>query len=103
MTIFAIVWAFTLSAQDLNKRQKQALNDQVQEMVDVMGLDKDQEAKVVEIKTKQFQDRNLLSEKYDRQSDEFKEKVKEVNKATWQEIKEVCTKQQLKKWREREK
>ncbi len=103
MTVFALVWTFTLSAQDLNKRQKQALNEQVQEMVDVMDLDKDQEAKVLEIKTKQFQDRNILAEKYERQSDEFKTKVKEINKAAWQEVKAICNKDQLKKWNKREK
>jgi len=103
MTLLAFVWASTVSAQDLNKRQKQALDEQVQEMVDVMGLDKDQQAKVVEIKTKQFHDRNALAKQYERQSDEFKSKVKEINKAAWQEVKAICTKDQLKKWSKREK
>lgn len=103
MTVLALVWTFTLSAQDLNKKQKQALNEQVQEMVDVMGLDKDQQAKVMEIKTKQFQERNVLAKKYDRKSDEYKGKAKEINKAAWQEVKAVCTKDQLKKWSKREK
>jgi len=101
--VLALVLSIQLSAQDINKKAMQKIDEQVKEMVDVMGLDKKQEAKVLEIKKQQHIDRKALTEKYDKESKEFVEKVKELNKLTNQKIKAVCTKEQWKKWSSRNK
>lgn len=95
--------SLNISAQDINKKTMVKINEQVKEMVDVMGLDKDQQAKIIEIKKQQNIDREALVEKMDRKSSEFKSEVKKINKSAWENVKAVCTNEQLKKWSKREK
>jgi hypothetical protein len=103
LALLTLTWSVSISAQEISKKAMANINKQVKEMVEVMGLDKDQEAKVLEIKKKQYVERQALSGKFDKESPEFKEKVKVLNKASWKEIKDLCTKEQVKKWSEREK
>ena len=100
---FSLTWTVSLSAQDINKKSMANINKKVKEMVEVMGLDEEQEAKVLEIKKNQYVARQELSTQLDKESTEFKEKVKELNKTSWNEIKNLCTKEQLKRWNKREK
>lgn len=101
--VVTLLSTMAVSAQKINKKAMEKINEQVQEMVDVMGLDKDQQAKVLEIKKDQALERAKISKEMDRNSDEFKAKMKELNKASWEKVKAVCTKEQLKKWSKREK
>ena len=95
--------SLTISAQDLNKKTMVKIKEQVKEMVDVMGLDTNQQAKIVEIKKQQNIERNALIKKMDRESPEFKSEVKKINKVAWENVTAVCTKEQIKKWNSREK
>lgn len=95
--------SLNISAQDINKKTMAKINEQVKEMVDVMGLDKDQQAKIIEIKKQQNIDRQALVDKMDQESPEFKSEAKKLNMAAWEKVKAVCTKEQLKKWSKREK
>lgn len=98
LVVAMLAFALTVSAQDLNKKAMNTINSQVKEMVDVMGLNKKQEAKITGIKKAQWLTRKEVAKNHEKGTAEFDAKMKEANQNAWKEIKEECSKEQLKKW-----
>ncbi|WP_068475370.1 hypothetical protein [Saccharicrinis aurantiacus] len=100
VALLAIVLTLGMSnvfAQELKPKMQAKLDGEVNEMVEVMGLDTDQKTKVYEIKKEQYIQRAAAYDELGKGTDEFKAKVKEVNKASMTKIKEVCSKEQMNK------
>ncbi|RIJ50807.1 hypothetical protein D1614_02470 [Maribellus luteus] len=103
IVLFVMVANLGLYAQEINKKAMAGINKQVKGMVDVMELNKDQESKVLVIKKNQYIERQMILKQIGKNSPEFNDKVKKLNKASWGEIKAICTKEQIKKWYNRAK
>lgn len=84
-------------AQELKPKQQEKLDNEVKEMVEVMELDADQQAKVYEIKKEQAIERSAAYVELGK-GDAFKAKIKEINKATMVKVKAVCSKEQMNKY-----
>ncbi|WP_146192245.1 hypothetical protein [Marinilabilia rubra] len=99
-----LLMAFSsLSAQNLSKKAKEKIDQEVSEMARVMDLDDTQKAKVLELKTQQILARKLLRDNVEKGTDQFKEAKSKINQEFRGGFKEVCTRDQLKKWRKHQK
>lgn len=95
VVLFSIL---TSNAQELNERFAELLDEIVTERVEVMELDKKQAKKLKESQKERLLFIQDLREVHKPGTDEFKAKVREVNKKYNQVILDMITPEQRKKW-----
>jgi len=90
-------------AQDLNPKQKQKVEAEVEEMTKVMGLSKEAKAKVLEIRMEQAAESNKINKTTEKGSDARKEAMAALGKKYNTKLKETVSKEQWKQWVSRQK
>ena len=101
--VLGVLMLNVAQAQDLPKKAKENITKQVDKMATVMELNETQKAKVFELKQALFIKNKELTKKFEKGSEEFKAEKKKNMKNYQTLLREVCSKEQLLKWKEHKK
>ena len=99
MIFCALMMFNNLSAQKLGKKAQGAIKEEVAEMTKVMDLSSEQQAQVLDLKTNLRQSNLKASKAHEKGSQELKDARKANMQSYMAEMKKVCSKEQLAKWK----
>ncbi|WP_068472894.1 hypothetical protein [Saccharicrinis aurantiacus] len=97
---FVLMVSINTYAEELKPKQKQKVEASVNEMTEIMGLDADQKAKMLVLKTEQEKARIAIVAKYEK-GEERTAAIKEMYAQYGKKQRAIVTPEQQKKWKNR--
>lgn len=101
--IMALLTISNIHAEKLSKKAQEIVKKEVAEMTEVMDLNQEQQAKMIELKTSLRISNKQVAKEYAKGSQELKDARKVNMQHYMTEMKQVCSKTQFKKWQKHKK
>ncbi|GJM61827.1 hypothetical protein [Persicobacter diffluens] len=98
--LFALLFISTVVFADIKPKKLQQLEKDVATMTDVMGLNADQQAKILEAKKTVFLENQDVLKNHEKGSEEFKAAKKANNQKYSKALRSIASKDQMKAWQE---
>ncbi len=103
MIICALVMMTNVNAQKLSKKAQDAVEQEVAEMAEVMDLSQEQQAQMIELKSDLRMKNAQAVKDHGPGSQKMKNAKKANMKVYMDDMKKVCTKEQMAKWQKHRK
>ena len=97
-TILMLLMVVSLSsmAQKVNPKIQEMLDERLNDMIEVMDLDESQQTKVKELNLQEFFKRKKVRKEHEKGSEEFKSANKVITKQYHQDLRSICSNEQMK-------